>query len=186
MYQRHVTDIRSRIFNSIVEVIIVQVHKWASADKTIQYWLESPLSKISTRIKGYSSCSMISWPFKRDKGLPSGTVLLQSSLTRKSIPDRRNSLEYYMKPFKQSIQGKKKTLSMSNLDEKCMKYCVYLPNIQNFGIWSTFSLSVSIKTSPFPGLKFNKPFIIKRFWPVHWASGTIELIDIPSDQIQRK
>ena len=108
MYQRHVTDIRSRIFNSIVEVIIVQVHKWASADKTIQYWLESPLSKISTRIKGYSSCSMISWPFKRDKGLPSGTVLLQSSLTRKNIPDRRNPLEYYMKPFKQSIQGKKK------------------------------------------------------------------------------
>jgi hypothetical protein len=64
--------------------------------------LNPPLSKISTRIKGYSSCNMISWPFKRDKGLPSGTVLLQSSLTRKSIPDRRNPLEYYMKPFKQS------------------------------------------------------------------------------------
>ena len=88
-----------------------------------------------------------------------------------------------MKPYNRFKA--KQTLKHVKLNEKCMQYCVYLPNIQNFGIWSTFSVSVSIKTSPFPGLKFNKPFIIKRFWYTT-ASGTSELIDIPSDQIQRK
>lgn len=41
-----------------------------------------------------------------------------------------------MKPFKQSIQGKKKTLSMSNLDEKCMQYIVFIfqiSKISEFG-----------------------------------------------------
>lgn len=52
MYQRHVTDIRSRIFNSIVEVIIVQVHKWASADKIIPGLTRIPSIKDFDSNKG--------------------------------------------------------------------------------------------------------------------------------------
>jgi len=59
---------------------------------------------------------------------------------------------------------------MSQLDETCIQYWVYLPNIRNFGIWATFN-SLSIKKQ-FQAALYHETAL------VHRPSGTNEIIDI--------
>ena len=89
--------------------------------------------------------------------------------SKKAYTIEKNPLEYDIKPVRQSIQGTKRS-SMSKLDETCIQYWVYLPNIRNFGIWATFN-SLSIK------MQFQEAFYHATAL-VHRPSGTNEIIDI--------
>jgi hypothetical protein len=53
--------------------------------------------------------------------------------SKKAYTIEKNPLEYDIKPVRQSIQGTKRS-NMSKLDETCIQYWVYFPNIRNFGI----------------------------------------------------